>query len=46
MLLNEDSLLLSLSFSEHSFDDASIPNNLFVKAGGIDLSLLITRYDI
>lgn len=42
MLLNEDSLFLSLSLSEHKVPSiASIPNNLFVKAGGIDLSFLI-----
>lgn len=42
MLLHEDSLFFSLSLSEHTLPSiASIPNNFFVKAGGIDLSFLI-----
>lgn len=43
MLLNEDSLFLSLSLSEHTLPSiASIPNIFFfAKAGGIDLSFLI-----
>lgn len=41
MLLHEDSLFLSLSLSELTFDGASISQQFFVKAGGIDLSFLI-----
>lgn len=42
MLLHEDSFFLSLSLSEHTLpSNASIPNDFFVEAGGIDLSFLI-----
>lgn len=46
MLLHEDSLFLFVPLRAYLTFDRISSERSFVKAGGIDLSFLITRYDI